>query len=250
MDGEIIAGLLSSDIIRSNETSLFIDFGTEVIIALGSKDKVVYTRLNPEPIFAGADYSHSMRASKGAIDQIIIGDDVLTHTIQSSPASGLAVSGLLCAVSEFLSKGFIERSGKFTSKISDDDIPYAIGRRFREDERGVRFILYSSGEKEISIRERDIGMFLDASRQVGNEIEKLCERADIRFEDIVKIIIAGAFGVETQVQDLNNTGIIKPVDEEKIHFIGNASLEGAVMCLLGREELSRTAKAVSLGISA
>lgn len=78
--GDIISGLLSLDIHKQANTSLFFDIGTNGELVIGNKDWMVAGAGAAGPALEGYISRFGMRAAPGAIDSVKIEGDFLTFT--------------------------------------------------------------------------------------------------------------------------------------------------------------------------
>lgn len=63
----------------------------------------------------------------------------------------------------------------------------------------------------------------------------LLQKADIRMEDLDKIMIAGQFGAHLPAESLTGTGILPGGVKDKLVYVGNSSKTGAYLCLMSGE---------------
>jgi uncharacterized 2Fe-2S/4Fe-4S cluster protein (DUF4445 family) len=55
-------------------------------------------------------------------------------------------------------------------------------------------------------------------------------------EDLDEVLLAGAFGSAIDPVSARDLGLVPPVPDDKIRFLGNTALEGAKMALLSFRE--------------
>lgn len=109
-------------------------------------------------------------------------------------------------------------------------------------------------DKYVSINQKDIVEIQLAKSAIRTGIEVLLEDADIGFEKIDKIIIAGAFGSYIDPKNVINIGMFPKVSLKKITQVGNAAGVGAKMVLISKkerelaEEIAREIKYLELTI--
>ena len=88
---------------------------------------------------------------------------------------------------------------------------------------------------KISINQNDIVEIQLAKSAIRTGINILLENAGVNFEDIDKIIIAGAFGSYIDPKNVVNIGMFPNVSLKKIIQVGNAAAVGAKMMLLSKK---------------
>lgn len=239
--GDIVAGVLASGLYEAEELSLLIDIGTNGEIVLGNREFMVCCAASAGPAFEGSGVSCGMRASKGAVQQVTLSPGSFESrcvTIAGEPASGICGSGYIAALSQMLSAGLIDRSGKI--KVDSH-------ARVREGEAGREFLLLAKDEagslKDIVISEADIENLKRAKAAVYAAVSVLAKYMDMRLEDIKKVYIAGGFGTYLEIESAVRIGLLPDLPRNCLHFIGNSSLAGARQILLSRKARSTAEEA-------
>jgi len=95
------------------------------------------------------------------------------------------------------------------------------------------------------ITEADINNLIRAKAAMFAGYQCLLEKAEVVFDDLQQIIIAGAFGDFLNVREAITIGLLPDIDPERFSFIGNASLLGAQLGCLSQtmqEEAERVAR--------
>jgi len=88
----------------------------------------------------------------------------------------------------------------------------------------------------ISINQNDVVEIQLAKGAMRTGIEILLEHAQISFNDIDKIVIAGAFGSYIDPKNVINIGMFPNVPLKKIIQVGNAASIGAKMVLVSKKQ--------------
>ncbi|MGB2827427.1 MAG: ASKHA domain-containing protein, partial [Dehalococcoidales bacterium] len=73
----------------------------------------------------------------------------------------------------------------------------------------------------------------------------LMKEAGVRADDIQEVLLAGVFGNYINREKSVTLGLIPPFPLEKIHFIGNGAMDGALRALLNLEERHQAEKIAS-----
>ena len=60
----------------------------------------------------------------------------------------------------------------------------------------------------------------------------IIEKKSLSLKNLDGIFIAGAFGTYLNISNSIRIGLLPPISEEKIHFVGNSSLAGAKALLI------------------
>lgn len=247
--GDIVAGLLTSELYKSHERALFIDIGTNGEIVLGSKEDMHACSCAAGPALEGMNISCGMIAADGAIEKVYIDGDVKINTIGDRPAIGICGSGIIDAVSELLKAGAIESSGRFIGPTGKKGSVPSWASRLRSFNNNKSFVLaHSFSGNEIRITQKDVRQVQLAKGAILSGITALSRRLGITFRDLDVVYIAGAFGHHIRMESLAGLGVIPEECLSKVKLIGNSSKAGAVLCLLSRQkrqEASWVSKRVS-----
>ena len=110
--GDIVSGLLYTEIYNSDEISAFIDIGTNGELVIGNKDFLVAVAGAAGPALEGGISKFGMRAKKGAIDTIkIINNKIKYTTIEDGKPLGICGSGIVDLLAEMFLNGWVDFSG-------------------------------------------------------------------------------------------------------------------------------------------
>lgn len=234
--GDITAGVLSTMLSRSESLTLFIDVGTNGELVLGNNEWLVTCACSAGPAFEGSGISCGMRAMDGAIDRVDIDKASLApicHTIGNRKTLGICGSGLIQALSEMMEAGVIDRAGRILEKDGCSLL--------RRSSEGMEYILVSAEEsgsgQNIVITESDIKNLLRAKGAIFAGIRSMLEMVQLDTDAIERVYIAGGFGNYINITDAVNIGLLPDLPVEKYRYVGNSSLQGAVITLLSREAL-------------
>ncbi len=217
--GDISAGLLATGLFEREGNYLFVDLGTNGEIVLKKGKRMIATSTAAGPAFEGATISQGSMAVPGAICGAEWKQGLVCHTIDNEPPAGICGTGLLDLVGIFLERGDLGPSGEIQNKSK---------------------IL--SVTDTISITQRDIRELQMAIAAVKTGIRLLLRRFGIGPADLDGLFVAGAFGNELNIDCTRKIGLLPPLMDSKIFFVGNASLAGAVMSLLSVTERRKLEK--------
>ncbi len=228
--GDIVAGVLTTQIFNKRGISLLADIGTNGEVVLGNKDWLVCASSSAGPAFEGSGIKHGIRACSGAIEKLSILNDgsVEFKTIDNKPPIGLCGSGLLDTLAELFVHGIIDRTGRFktngNAEISEGN-----------DGLQLRLVPATNEQKEIVITQADIDNLIRSKAGVFAAIKVLMESTQMKSADLDAIYLAGGFGNFLDIRRAVTVGMLPDVPAEKIHYAGNTSLAGAKIVLLSRE---------------
>lgn len=227
--GDITSGIMVSGIYEKETVSLFVDVGTNGEIVLGNKDYLVCCSASAGPAFEGSGVKDGMRAVSGAIYKFKIENDKVEYqTINNEKPLGICGSGYIEIIYELFRNGIVDRSGVFNKDR----------KGVREGEYGPEFLI-AAGEdtgtgKDIVITQVDIENLLRAKAAIFSAMHILVKSTGLEFEDIENIFVAGGFGSYLNIEKSIGIGLLPCVEREKIEFIGNSSLLGAIYFLMSK----------------
>ncbi len=233
---DIVAGILCTELREKNERALFIDIGTNGEIVFSSGTGLFACSCAAGPALEGMNISCGMRAAEGAIESISIDDDVQVLTIGGKPARGICGSGIIDAVGEMLKAGVINKSGRYEKNRPGISEPLA--NRFKDEDGKTSFVL-SFGEKgmpAVTLTQKDIRQVQLAKGAILSGILALMGSLNLKFSDIDRVYIAGAFGCHIQMENFARLGILPQELLDRVVLVGNTSKSGAVLSLLSKKK--------------
>ena len=247
--GDTVALILAARLNKPGKTSLAIDLGTNGEVALSRGGKIFAASTAAGPAFEGGHIKHGMRAVSGAIETVILKNgEVFLRAIDDRPPAGLCGSGLVDAAAELLREKIISETGYLKPAA---ELKTLFSRRIIEGKSGRAFKL-TAGKQPITITQKDIREFQLAKGAIRACIRILLKEAGVRQGELDEILIAGTFGNNLRKESLAGVKMIPALPAEKITFIGNAAMAGAVLGLLNEglrkeaELLAKTAVYVEL----
>ncbi|MCL2332624.1 MAG: ASKHA domain-containing protein [Actinomycetia bacterium] len=133
----------------------------------------------------------------------------------------LVGSQILADVADLLRRGALGQDGK----LDDSNV------QVRRDPSGVAYVRGGRSQQAISQRYlRDLQL---AKAATATALIRVLKAAELRFEDVTRIDIAGAFGSALDPDDLVTLGLIPRIWQARTQARGNASLAGALAVLGG-----------------
>ncbi len=245
-----IAGYVGSDtvgVILATEMDLnssqcaAIDIGTNGELVLAANGRMIACSTAAGPAFEGAQIKQGMRASAGAVEAVqYTGDGFKISTIDDSPAKGICGSGLIDAVAAMVDAGLINTTGKIINPEDNPDlVPEIFKSRLKQAEGGMEFILVPGNESEsgedIVLSQGDIRELQLAKGAIYAGLKILLKEADLKEEDLDKILLAGAFGNYVRKESALTIGLLPQLSPEKIVAVGNAAGDGSRMALVSKK---------------
>jgi uncharacterized 2Fe-2S/4Fe-4S cluster protein (DUF4445 family) len=233
--GDITSGLLCTSLATpSEEICLFIDIGTNGELILGSADFLIGCACSAGPAFEGGGIEHGMRASRGAIEHVEV--DAATgiphcSTIGSVKPLGLCGSGIISLIAGLFAEGWLDAAGKL-------DRTRPCSRILPSGKQAV-YLVASEEEsghgKPIHLSEADISGFIRAKAAIFSACAVMLDKVSMTFDDLERVYIAGGFGRYLNTDYAKTIGLLPNLPEEKYHFLGNSSMQGAYMTLVSQK---------------
>lgn len=205
---DILAGLLATKMPESNALVGLIDLGTNGEITFGTRERVVCASAAAGPAFEGGRISTGMRASTGAISEVILSGGALRcRVLGNVPPRGICGSGLVDAVAAGLDLGVVTPRGKLAGN-------------------GAAWTL----APPVALTQKDIRELQLAKAAIAAGIRIVLRRLGARSADVTCLYLAGAFGNYVNRASARRIGLIGFPDEI-VEPAGNTALLGAKLAL-------------------
>ena len=215
--GDFVSGLVFSDILNSENISLFVDLGTNGEIGIGCNEWISVASASAGSAFEGEGIKCGIHACEGAINSFSYEDGKLSFsTIGNGTPNGICAGGLLSLIPLLFKNKLIDRAGHFCN--SNKKLILAK----RED------------ETEIFIDEDDIANFLRAKSAIHAGIEVLLDNFGLSLDDIDSVFISGNISEYCKISDFCDIGLFPFNDIGKIKSLGNTSLKGCEKMLFSK----------------
>jgi len=251
--GGFVGGDLAADLLvagmKRKENNLLLDLGTNCEIALHFNGRTLLTSAPAGPALEGASIACGMQAVPGAIDDIYLnekGTPVL-HTIENQAAAGICGSGLFHIMYFLRQYELIDTGGLFQFPQIKENLPPEqenwFKERFEMTASQVLQLNLSKGKK-VYLSQKDIREFQLARAAIISAWKLLFTETGCSAEALNSVYIAGTFGNFIRPEVLLYLGLIPQVALEKVHFLGNAALEGARLTLTNRANLKKIIKLI------
>lgn len=223
--GDIVSGMIYTEIHEQEEPVLFMDVGTNVEITLGCRHWIMVGAGAAGPALEGGVADIGKKAEKGTINCIKIDrttKEPKLSVIGGGEPEGICGSGLIDLVSELYATKIIDQAGRFSRQqkgvIMKDGVP--------------AYQLYSSPDRELLFTEHELQNFLRSKAAMFAFLYVFLRLVGMRISDIGKIYVSGALGCGINIESAVNIGMLPDIQRDKIVMIGNSSLKGASMILI------------------
>jgi uncharacterized 2Fe-2S/4Fe-4S cluster protein (DUF4445 family) len=227
---DILAGILATNIHKSESLVGLIDLGTNGEIVIGNREGLLFCSTAAGPAFEGSCISMGMRATTGAIVQVLGKNGGFDCRVLGNGAPrGICGSGLVDAIAVGLS----------TQRIREDGLILGEGKAIEIS-------------PPVQISQGDIRELQVAKAAIAAGVRILTKDLGASIADLTKIYLAGAFGNYIDRSNAYRIGLL-PVPPEKIQPAGNTALLGAKLALFQHNadtwtEINRIARHVSLNL--
>ncbi|WP_300462246.1 ASKHA domain-containing protein [Desulfobacula sp.] len=229
--GDLIAGILYSDLDRKKDPCILVDVGTNAEIVVGNQDWLIACAGAAGPALEGGVSKMGMTAKPGVIDRVWIdpeSGDLAIHTLDGEKPIGICGSGMIdLAASLFLSKR-IDIRGKFSKP--------ACKNRLLEQDGIMSFILvdetHSATGEPICLSQVDLNSLTSSKAAMYTILEVIVKNtAGLDFGDLHTFYVAGTFGSFINPVSAISIGMLPDIPLETFEVLENSSLGGAKVLL-------------------
>ena len=246
LGGDIISGMIDTELYKKNEISVFFDIGTNGELVIGNKEFLLCGAGAAGPAREGGVVRTGMRADIGAVDEVKIRDgNIYVHVIGSHKEDsgsheknsgnheenssgeeprGICGSGIIDLIAELFLEGWIDIRGK----LSPEKSPLI---QERDNQLCVE---YAPG---LYFYQKDIDEFIRTKSAAHTMVEIMLRESGLDLDQADRFYVAGAFGKHVSKESAITIGMYPDMDRDHIINAGNSSLEGAQKLLLNRSLL-------------
>ncbi len=228
--GDLIAGILATDMWRRPEISMLIDVGTNAEVVIGNRDWLMACAGAAGPALEGGIARMGMRAAPGAIERVTIDPEsgrVDIRTIGNAPARGICGSGMIDLAAALYLARIIDIRGKFRPGSHPAVVEGANGPAFRVVDGDE-----TASGAPILLDQIDLDNLIRSKAAMYAILKTLVNQVGIGFEQIRRIHVAGAFGQHINPRNAVILGMLPDLPMEVFEAVGNSSLAGARQILL------------------
>ncbi len=240
--GDTVAGMVASRLPEQDGPTLMVDIGTNGEIVLVHNGTVKAASTAAGPAFEGARISQGMRATRGAVEKVVITDDVECSVIGDVEPAGICGSALIDLVSELRRVGAVTPEGRLLPpEEMPEDVPEGVAERVSTNGEGVRSIRLSkpdadTGGREVVVTQLDFRELQLAAGAIRAGVSILLRNEGLSPTDLESVLLAGGFGSFIRRKHAQRIGLLPgDIEHHRIHYVGNVALSGAKWALLSRK---------------
>ena len=247
LGGDIISGMIDTELYKKNEISVFFDIGTNGELVIGNKEFLLCGAGAAGPALEGGVVRTGMRADIGAVDEVKIRDgNIYVHVIGSHKEDsgsheknsgnheenssgeeprGICGSGIIDLIAELFLEGWIDIRGKLSLEKSP----------LIQERDNQLCVEYAPG---LYFYQKDIDEFIRTKSAAHTMVEIMLRESGLDLKQADRFYVAGAFGKHVSKESAITIGMYPDMDRDHIINAGNSSLEGAQKLLLNRSLLT------------
>ena len=247
LGGDIISGMIDTELYKKNEISVFFDIGTNGELVIGNKEFLLCGAGAAGPALEGGVVRTGMRADIGAVDEVKIRDgNIYVHVIGSHKEDsgsheknsgnheenssgeeprGICGSGIIDLIAELFLEGWIDIRGKLSLEKSP----------LIQERDNQLCVKYAPG---LYFYQKDIDEFIRTKSAAHTMVEIMLRESGLDLNQADRFYVAGAFGKYVSKESAITIGMYPDMDRDHIINAGNSSLEGAQKLLLNRSLLT------------
>jgi uncharacterized 2Fe-2S/4Fe-4S cluster protein (DUF4445 family) len=178
------------------------------------------------------------QARPGAITKIAIDDarrQLRIDTVEEKPPFGIAGTGIVDAVAELVRVGVLDDTGRM--RDTDEWPVWLREREHLAGEMRAFIIARDPEDRPLYLHQGDVRELQLAKAATATAIHYVMSAAKITAADLDRVYVAGAFGSYLDPASILRIALLPDVPLERVEFIGNAALAGAVLATLSRRHL-------------
>jgi uncharacterized 2Fe-2S/4Fe-4S cluster protein (DUF4445 family) len=226
---DITSGILSTHLAEQRGIVLLVDIGTNGEIVLSVDGRLTATSTAAGPAFEGMNIACGMRASRGAVELVSLGEHgIRVETIAGAAAVGICGSGLLDVVGELASQGGLDKSGRFQNNGASHAQPWRDQWETVDGKPAFRIA------GPVYLTQKDVRQVQLAKGAIRAGIEMLLKANKVNAVQVDRVLIAGSFGFHLRTASLIHLGLLPKEFSDRVEFVGNTSKSGAQTFLLNR----------------
>jgi uncharacterized 2Fe-2S/4Fe-4S cluster protein (DUF4445 family) len=234
--GDLVSGILFSDMHRSRQTSILVDVGTNAEVVLGNENWLIACAGAAGPALEGGVTRMGMMAGPGVVDQVAIdpeSKEIHIHTIGEKPPVGICGSGLIDLAAQLFLAGMVDIRGKFVSRECGDRLTEASGVFTFE----VVPAETSGTQAPISISQVDLESLIRSKAAMYTILETITATVNMSPIDLTTFYVAGTFGSFIKPASAVSIGMLPDLADGSYKSLGNSSLQGAAKVLTACDSL-------------
>ncbi|MGD9300303.1 MAG: ASKHA domain-containing protein [Desulfobacterales bacterium] len=234
--GDLIAGILYSEIYKSEETAILVDVGTNAEVVLGNKNWLIACAGAAGPALEGGVTRMGMTAGPGVIDKLSIDPEThefKVHTIEEKPPRGICGSGVIDLAAQLYLCGMIDIRGKFQPSVCNS--------RLKNIDGLLHLIVVPTDQSDtvsdLTISQADVDSLIRSKAAMYTILETISTSVGITLGDLKRFYVAGTFGSFINPRSAITIGMLPDIRLESYRQLGNSSLGGATLALTSTKSL-------------
>jgi uncharacterized 2Fe-2S/4Fe-4S cluster protein (DUF4445 family) len=228
--GDLISGILFSEIYKKSRPCIMVDVGTNAEVVLGNENWLIACAGAAGPALEGGVSRMGMTAGPGVIDQIEVDLNTLEfniHTIGDLPPRGICGSGVIDLAAQLFLAGMIDMRGKL--------VPAVCGPKIKEI-GGLSHLIVVPREKsasgaDLTVSQPDLDSLIRSKAAMYTILETITASVGIAPQDLECFYVAGTFGSFINPASAISIGMLPDLPLERYRPLGNSSLGGAALAL-------------------
>jgi uncharacterized 2Fe-2S/4Fe-4S cluster protein (DUF4445 family) len=240
---DTVAVMIALDLLGRSDTVIAVDVGTNAEVALVHRGRLYVCSAPAGPAFEGAQMACGTQARPGAITKIAIDDarrQLRVDTVEEKPPFGIAGTGIVDLVAELVRVGVLDDSGRM---LDTEQWPAWLRERAHLAGEMRAFIVARDPEdRPLYLHQGDVRELQLAKAATATAIHYVMDAAKITAADLDHVYVAGAFGSYLDPVSILRIALLPDVPLERVEFIGNAALAGAVLATLSRKHLDNAVR--------
>ncbi|MBI9076645.1 MAG: DUF4445 domain-containing protein [Desulfatibacillum sp.] len=232
--GDLLAGILSSNMYCKEEVSILVDVGTNAEVVVGNRDWLMACAGAAGPALEGGVTAMGMLAGPGAIEKVRIDPitrDFTFQTIGGGKPVGICGSGVIDLAAQLFLAGMIDLRGKL--------LPSACQGRLTEQDEILALVIVPASQSgnghDLLFSQVDLDSLVRSKAAMYTILRTLTNTVGLAFSDLAEFNIAGTFGSYIDPVSAITIGMIPDLPLSRYKALGNTSLEGATQILLHRQ---------------
>jgi uncharacterized 2Fe-2S/4Fe-4S cluster protein (DUF4445 family) len=228
--GDLIAGILFSEIYKKSRTCILVDVGTNAEVVLGNQNWLIACAGAAGPALEGGVSRMGMTAAPGVIDQIRVNLNTLEfniHTIEDLPPKGICGSGVIDLAAQLFLSGMIDIRGKL--------VPAVCGSKIKKSDGFLHLIVVPAAKtatgSDLTISQADLDSLIRSKAAMYTILETLTESVGVAPDDLESFYVAGTFGSFINPESAITIGMLPDLPLDRYKPLGNSALEGATLAL-------------------
>jgi uncharacterized 2Fe-2S/4Fe-4S cluster protein (DUF4445 family) len=228
--GDLIAGILFSEIYKKSRTCILVDVGTNAEVVLGNKNWLIACAGAAGPALEGGVTRMGMTAGPGVIDQISLvtgTHEFKIHTIDDLPPKGICGSGVIDLAARLFQAGMIDVRGKL--------VPAVCGPSVKKIDGLLHLVVVPAKDSDtgsdLTISQADLDSLIRSKAAMYTILETITASVGIAPQDLESFYVAGTFGAFINPQSAITIGMLPDLPLDRYKPLGNSSLAGAALAL-------------------